>query len=58
MYARKAFVGEISVIWIAHISMDRLLGFGLKYPGSFKFTHFQAVANRNPPYSCLERVLL
>lgn len=29
----------ISAIWIAHIGLDRLLGFGLKYPSCFTFTH-------------------
>ena len=31
----------ISLIWIAHIFMDRALGFGLKYTDSFKHTHIQ-----------------
>jgi hypothetical protein len=26
-------------IWTAHIGMDRALGFGLKYPTSFRSTH-------------------
>jgi uncharacterized protein DUF4260 len=29
----------LSVIWIAHIGMDRMLGYGLKYPTCFKDTH-------------------
>jgi Domain of unknown function (DUF4260) len=32
-----------ALIWIAHIAFDRLLGFGLKYPTSFKGTHLQRV---------------
>ncbi|PWU70027.1 DUF4260 domain-containing protein [Gracilibacillus dipsosauri] len=31
----------ISIIWMAHIFMDRLLGFGLKYQESFNKTHIQ-----------------
>jgi hypothetical protein len=31
----------LAIIWIAHIGMDRLLGFGLKYPTEFKDTHLQ-----------------
>src|ERR1700689_3259205 len=31
------------LIWTAHIGMDRLLGFGLKYPTQFKDTHLQRV---------------
>lgn len=29
----------LALIWVAHIGMDRALGFGLKYPGNFKDTH-------------------
>lgn len=28
-----------AIIWFAHIGMDRTLGYGLKYPGSFDHTH-------------------
>jgi uncharacterized protein DUF4260 len=31
------------LIWTAHIAMDRVLGFGLKYPTNFKDTHLQRV---------------
>ncbi|RXT05378.1 DUF4260 domain-containing protein [Ammoniphilus sp. CFH 90114] len=30
-------------IWGAHIGMDRMLGYGLKYPTDFKDTHLQRV---------------
>lgn len=29
----------LALIWFAHIGMDRLVGYGLKYPGSFNETH-------------------
>lgn len=31
----------IGLIWTAHIGMDRMLGYGLKYPTTFKDTHLQ-----------------
>jgi hypothetical protein len=34
----------VSLIWICHVSWDRMIGYGLKYPSSFKFTHLQNVA--------------
>jgi len=34
---------EIGLIWATHIAMDRALGYGLKYPGSFKHTHLGRV---------------
>lgn len=29
----------IALIWLAHIGMDRMIGYGLKYPSDFKNTH-------------------
>ncbi|MBC8099805.1 MAG: DUF4260 domain-containing protein [Armatimonadetes bacterium] len=29
----------VALIWTAHISMDRAVGYGLKYPTAFKDTH-------------------
>lgn len=29
----------LALIWFAHIGMDRLAAFGLKYPDAFKHTH-------------------
>jgi hypothetical protein len=34
---------EIALIWLAHIGVDRALGYGLKYPVSFNETHLQRV---------------
>lgn len=31
----------LALIWLAHIGMDRTLGYGLKYPSAFKDTHLQ-----------------
>lgn len=33
------FAEAIACIWIAHIGIDRGLGYGLKYPQGFAFTH-------------------
>ncbi|SNT54281.1 protein of unknown function [Bacillus sp. OK838] len=33
----------IGSIWTAHIGMDRLFGYGLKYTSAFKATHLQKV---------------
>ena len=30
---------SIAIIWLAHIGLDRALGFGLKYSAGFGFTH-------------------
>ena len=33
----------IGLVWIAHIGVDRALGYGLKYPTRFEDTHLQRV---------------
>lgn len=30
---------EVALIWVAHIGLDRALGYGLKYPGVAHHTH-------------------
>jgi hypothetical protein len=34
---------KIALIWLAHVGMDRAVGYGLKYPTGFKDTHLQRV---------------
>jgi Domain of unknown function (DUF4260) len=34
---------QIGLIWITHIGVDRMVGYGLKYPTDFKDTHLQRV---------------
>lgn len=33
----------VALVWSAHIGMDRMLGYGLKYPTHFRDTHLQRV---------------
>jgi len=33
----------VALIWLTHIGVDRLLGYGLKYPTAFKDSHLQRV---------------
>jgi hypothetical protein len=32
-----------ALIWMNHIAVDRLLGYGLKYPAGFKYTHLNTL---------------
>jgi hypothetical protein len=32
-----------ALIWLAHLGMDRMFGYGLKYPTQFRDTHLQRV---------------
>lgn len=34
---------QVALIWSAHIGMDRMLGYGLKYPTGFNDTHLSRV---------------
>ena len=43
LFTANLLVVSLSLIWFAHIGLDRLLGFGLKYPTVFKDTHLQRV---------------
>lgn len=36
----------LGLMWAAHIGMDRLLGYGLKYAAGFKATHLSAAEPR------------
>jgi hypothetical protein len=39
---------ELAMIWTAHIGFDRLLGYGLKYPSSFRETHLGLIGREIP----------
>ncbi len=39
--ANQSFVLPYVLIWTCHIGMDRVLGYGLKYPTHFQDTHLQ-----------------
>ena len=36
---QSMLLAYIGLIWLAHISLDRMMGFGLKYSDHFKHTH-------------------
>jgi hypothetical protein len=38
-----------ALIWFNHIGIDRLLGYGLKYPGGFGFTHLSPSGKQPVP---------
>ena len=43
LFTVNVLLVSLGLIWFAHIGLDRLLGFGLKYPTEFKDTHMQHV---------------
>jgi len=38
---------SIAMIWLAHIGIDRALGYGLKYEAGFGFTHLGRIGRKN-----------
>lgn len=43
VYMQRHTLTAIALIWTAHIAVDRVLNYGLKYPTNFKDTHLQRV---------------
>jgi hypothetical protein len=43
LIAGNILITQIGIIIFAHVSLDRFLGFGLKYPTAFKKTHLQKI---------------
>jgi Domain of unknown function (DUF4260) len=41
----EPLVLSIAMIWVAHIGVDRALGFGLKYSAGFGFTHLGRIGD-------------
>lgn len=39
------------MIWCAHIGFDRALGYGLKSPEGFRFTHLGKIGRDKPPHA-------
>lgn len=39
--AGSSVCAQVALIWLAHIGLDRMLGYGLKYPTEFGDTHLQ-----------------
>ena len=39
LWGHQSAATSIGLIWLAHIGLDRLLGYGLKYATEFKDTH-------------------
>ena len=44
-FAASPLVLSIAMIWLAHIGIDRALGYGLKYAAGFGFTHLGRIGN-------------
>jgi hypothetical protein len=38
----------VGLVWCAHIGLDRLLGYGLKYSADFGFTHLGRMGRKDP----------
>jgi hypothetical protein len=43
VFADADLAVQVSLVWAAHIGVDRAIGYGLKYPSGFQETHLQRV---------------
>jgi hypothetical protein len=43
LLAGNSLALSLAFIWFAHLGMDRMVGYGLKYPTAFKDTHLSRV---------------
>jgi hypothetical protein len=38
----------VALVWLAHVGVDRMLGYGLKYPTAFADTHLGRIGRSRP----------
>ena len=46
LFSGKTIVTCLGLVWLAHIGMDRMLGYGLKETGGFKHTHLGNIGKK------------
>ena len=44
----RQWPAAVALIWVAHIGIDRALGYGLKYPRGFGLTHLGRIGKAQP----------
>jgi hypothetical protein len=47
MYFSASIIQLAGIIIFAHASLDRIMGYGLKYNQGFKYTHLGEIGNKN-----------
>jgi hypothetical protein len=45
-WQEKSVVTALGLVWLAHIGLDRLIGYGLKYDDHFQHTHLGRLGRR------------
>ena len=50
LLTNRSLLLALSIIWIAHIGFDRMLGYGLKYPTRFRDTHLNPLRHTSILY--------
>ncbi len=48
LFISQPLLLSLSLIWVAHIGFDRMLGYGLKYDTAFGHTHLRVKSSRAP----------
>jgi len=47
-WQHQPLVLALGLIWLAHVGLDRLLGYGLKYDDDFQHTHLGMIGKPHP----------
>jgi hypothetical protein len=48
-WQHRPLVLALGLVWLAHIGLDRLQGYGLKYDDSFQHTHLGMLGRNHRP---------
>lgn len=48
-WQHQPLLTALALIWLAHIGLDRLMGYGLKYSNDFQHTHLGWIGHRSHP---------
>jgi hypothetical protein len=43
LWGEASLAVAVALVWLAHIGMDRLVGYGLRYPDSANETHYNRI---------------
>ena len=47
-WQNRPLILGLGLVWLAHIPLDRLMGYGLKYDDHFQHTHLGMLGGRHP----------
>jgi hypothetical protein len=49
-WQHKPLIAAVGLVWLAHLALDRLMGYGLKYHDYFEHTHLSMIGKGDHPH--------